>query len=297
MFVSDKLIFIELHKTGCTHIVRLLSGLVEGEQIGKHNQLTEELLRRGIPIIGSIRNPWEWYLSLWAFGCDSKGAVYSALTRKVGWNLRNLGLRADPLGVLYRLRRNFSGRPEMWKRCYADVNDAGAFRAWLSMINDRAYWNDFKDGFGRSKASEAGGLYTYRFLKLFCVTAEQNHRLDAVRHPGDAHPFAARCCFVDHFVRNERLEQDLIGALSEIGIELSAKQRANVMAAGRTNASSRRKPASCYYDGETERLVRERDRLIVDRFGYRLEDGGTVGAAKQARVGATSSGSALPEGI
>ncbi len=39
MFVSDKLVFTELHKTGGTHIYSWLSRLIGGEQRGKHNRV------------------------------------------------------------------------------------------------------------------------------------------------------------------------------------------------------------------------------------------------------------------
>ena len=71
MFITDKLIYIQMNKTACTHIASLLSKHIGGKQIGKHNWLehydTEKF------ICGSIRNPWEWYISLWAFGCKGEG--------------------------------------------------------------------------------------------------------------------------------------------------------------------------------------------------------------------------------
>ena len=47
MFVSDSIVFMELHKTGCTHIRNLLKELVGGEFQGKHNQATPDLLTSG----------------------------------------------------------------------------------------------------------------------------------------------------------------------------------------------------------------------------------------------------------
>jgi len=55
MFVSEKIVFLELHKTGGSHIGHLLSSLLEGEQVGKHNTLKG--LYRNRTILGSIRNP------------------------------------------------------------------------------------------------------------------------------------------------------------------------------------------------------------------------------------------------
>lgn len=45
MFKCDELIYIQMHKTGCTHIASLLSMLFNGEIIGKHNTATSEQLK------------------------------------------------------------------------------------------------------------------------------------------------------------------------------------------------------------------------------------------------------------
>ena len=75
-------------------------------------------------------------------------------------------------------------------------------------------------------------------------------------------------CYIDHFIRNERLEEDLIGALDSCGVRLSENQRDRIRSSGRTNASSRKQNASYYYDDDTIALVYERERFIVDKFGY-----------------------------
>ena len=38
MFIADRLIYVELPKTACTHIGKLLALVVPGEQRGKHNK-------------------------------------------------------------------------------------------------------------------------------------------------------------------------------------------------------------------------------------------------------------------
>ena len=84
MFVSEKIVFIQLQKTGCTHIAKLLSNLLEGRHIGKHNRATPELFTNQRSFLGSIRDPWEWYVSLWAYGCDKKGRIYQRVTKRKG---------------------------------------------------------------------------------------------------------------------------------------------------------------------------------------------------------------------
>ena len=75
-------------------------------------------------------------------------------------------------------------------------------------------------------------------------------------------------CFIDHFIRNERLESTLLQALDLSGVPVSDQDKAAVLSRPRTNASSRSHGPEYYYDSHTKRLVLERERLIVEKFGY-----------------------------
>jgi len=82
MFKGDELIYIQIQKTGCTHIASLLSMLFNGEIIEKHNTTTPEQIKSTKYILSSIRNPWDWYLSLWTYGVQGNGALMQRLTKK-----------------------------------------------------------------------------------------------------------------------------------------------------------------------------------------------------------------------
>src|SRR5690606_10461451 len=115
MFVSDRIVFLELQKTGCTHIRNLLQELVGGELVGKHNRAGRELCSVDRFFLGSVRDPWEWYISLWAYGCDRKGVVFGTVTKR-GRRIRGRGWSVDPIGAvrdLLRSRPNRNG--EEWR--------------------------------------------------------------------------------------------------------------------------------------------------------------------------------------
>lgn len=257
MFVSRDLVFVELHKTGCTHVGRLLATLVAGQQIGKHNPAPLALLGSGRKFIGSIRNPWDWYVSLWAYGCEKKGAVYE---RTTGLAARtNAGSFADTNAITPVA----AARTREWQRCYADVNSASAFRDWLNMMHDARYRHDIGEGYGASSVSRLAGLLTYRYCYLFCRPT--NIIFDSI---AGLQAYEKLNCYIDHFIRTEHLEEDFCRALAFAGVPLSNAQRESVLTMGKTNTSRGRKQASYYYDPSTVNLVRERERLIVDRFRY-----------------------------
>lgn len=272
MFVSDKVVFVELHKTGCTHIRHLLKELVGGEFVGKHNQIGSGLLAGDRLLLGSIRDPWSWYVSLWAYGCDHKGFIYGNATRD-GVRLKGHGWKEHPLRAVRSLLAHRANRhAAQWRRTYENVNDPGAFRAWLHMLHDERYWHDYGEGYGRSRASRVAGLYSYRYMKLFTCRDDGDEVEDGIDGI-DSHDELVRHeqthCFIDHFIRNERLEHDLFQALESSGIHVPERTRLEILARPKTNTSSRSGGADFYYDDASERLVGERDRLIVDRFSYR----------------------------
>ena len=245
MFISEKLVFIELHKTGCTHIRNLLNELLPGEFVGKHNQVSLDVSKKERFFLGSIRCPWEWYVSLWAFGCDKKGAVFNKVTAQ------------DQLRGL-----------EKWTRVYQSSEDVSAFREWLFMMNDKQYWHDFGEGFGGSPISQFAGLLTYRYMTLFCCKDHESVNLAKLDSFDSLAEYARERCFVDHFIRNEKLEADFFKVLELIGINVSIEKRAELSLRPKTNLSSRAHDAHYYYDSDTEKLVFERERFIVEKFGY-----------------------------
>src|SRR6476619_6662167 len=95
MFISDRIVFLELQKTGCTHIRDLLRELVGGQLVGKHNQARRRLFIEGKSFLGSIRDPWDWHVSLWAFGCQGKGSVHISVTVD-GLRIKGRGWTRNP---------------------------------------------------------------------------------------------------------------------------------------------------------------------------------------------------------
>lgn len=267
MFISEELVFIELHKTGCSHIIKLLSKLLEGHRIGKHNPATPDLLNSGKIFVGSIRNPWEWYVSLWAYGCDKKGAIYSSVIRPKG-QLRALGWRNAPLRAAHLLLTDYSRDSDKWKRCYTDVNDASGFREWLHMINSQKYWNDFGGEYGSSTISNFAGLLTYRYVTLFCK-AINSKDFKGISSYSDLRDFCRRQCYIDYFIQNEKLEADFISVLEKCGLAISDEAKGKVFSSGKTNISSRKQKANYYYDSDALKLVYDREQLIIEKFGYK----------------------------
>ncbi len=286
MFVSDKLVFIELQKTGSTHVRHLLTELLGGSLEGKHNAPTPEILDQGLPILGSVRNPWSWYVSLWTYGCSKKGVLYQRLIDPARWQTKNKQVdtsgdddddeapagRAQPglkkgkgMGMRKPLPPLASAEraANFW---YADPGNVEAFREWMAVVMSPAARRIVESGYRRNPISKCCGLMSYRYFKLFVRDTDQLgpeykslamvKRLDEER------------CWVNHFIQSERLEDDFLKALAASGVVLTDEQIANVRSARKRNVSERPLPTNAYYDETTIRLVQERERFIIEKFGY-----------------------------
>lgn len=274
MFISDPLVFVELHKTAGSHIGRCLRTILEGRQVGKHNMVPPELYDRFI--LGSIRNPWDWYVSLWGFGCDGNGSAYHQATRRFGWSYYWRQLNKEmgktwltPSEYLTQILSDARKPVNAWRDTYRDSSDPACFRAWLKLIMDPEHRYDIGEGYGFSPISHHSGLLTYRFFKLFSRLGQNLYRDPALGRAEGLQAVWAQHGITNAIVRTEALEDELIQALELAGIALSEEDRAFILEGKtqKTNTSTR-KPADYYYDDETIALVNQRESFIIQQFDY-----------------------------
>lgn len=242
MFISDKFVFLELHKTGCTHIRKTLNYLLDGELIGSHNQASRDLFTEERIFLGSIRDPWEWYISLWAYGCDNKGGVFHNLLH--------------------------SKNRQRWRETYINTSNAEAFRTWLHMMHDPENFADIGEGYSECSVSRISGLMTYRYLYLFCTKVGEQQNLNQQPTFENIKNYDNENCFIDRFIRTENLEANLFRCIEEFGVNIPNNMKSEVLSIPKSNTSSRKFGPEYYYDIRSENLVAERERLIIDKFGY-----------------------------
>jgi hypothetical protein len=69
MIVTDRMVFLHLHKSGGTFVNRMLRHcLPKAERIGYHlpyREIPNEARR--LPVVGTVRNPWAYYVSWFHF--------------------------------------------------------------------------------------------------------------------------------------------------------------------------------------------------------------------------------------
>jgi len=253
MFINEKLVYLAFLKSGCTHVLKLLASIpdLDGKVIGKHNSIYDidkkELNNFSQKIkSGNIRNPWDWYVSLWAFSCMQRGGLFTHTAKK---------------NILRKLKhpKTFFTSAKEWQKVYSDPEDPELFKKWLEMLlctrrKDIACFGDTTKiiGYMTYKYFE---LYTYNFKKAFKTirTYEQLSGFDQQNN------------FIDFFITSENLENDFRLLMIKTGIQKEVID--NVLNIPKTNPSQR-KHYRDYYNNDLIELVREKDKLIIEKHNY-----------------------------
>lgn len=266
MYIADNLVYLDLRKTGSTHITYLLDEMTDGRVVGNHYPPSSELLASSKTVVGSIRNPWEWYVSLWAFGCANQGGTYDSLTMKKG-RLRGRGWSKHGLTALRFMLNDLFRDRAVWLDRYADADDPERFRRWLTrLLGGELRPTDHQLG-NWSTIRDLAGLLTYEYLRLYCRYDGLNEGKSIAGYD-DLVQYEESHFYVDEVIRTESLETNLIEALERSGYVLSADEEEAILDGGTHNVSSRRSTLSYYYDPHTVDLVRSSERLLIEKYQY-----------------------------
>ncbi len=271
MLITNKLIYIELHKTGCTHTRTILADMFKESHriIGKHNNY------ESVPSnlmgdfnnkikIGNIRNPWDWYVSLWAYGCQKQGGLYGRLTKDDSLlskdNLKHILKR-------YMNRGYPRLNPTIWRQLYSDPNNYANFNSWLHLILSIDK-HDIGEDYKINTLSEFSGLLTFRYLRLY--TYRKNFKNIDSRVKLKEYDINEN--FMDFTIKNERINEDLITLAKKIHFE--EKKLISILKnyTGRINKSSRERDYRKYYNDKSISLVEKYEQFIVDKYNYQFED-------------------------
>jgi hypothetical protein len=263
MFKCDQLIYIEMQKTGSTSIKSLLSNLFHGEQIGMHNAATQDQITSNKYIISSIRNPWDWYLSLWSFGVLGDGDLMKRLTK-----------RNDS-----RLSHELSENVTLWRDLYDRGDNVDSFRKWLKLIHNPGNSHFMGEGYANTAIVSFCGFMTYRYLYLCCQNISELINPGLISSYTDLVQFEKNNCYISFFIRQESLKDNLCKAVEKVR-PITREEKELIYGAEKALVSKRRFLISDYYDKESIELVRSRDRLLVTKFDYSPPQIAEQGAAQ-----------------
>jgi len=238
MIVADKFVYIHMHKTGGQTLSQILLSRIRGAQeVGYHYPISLlPVSLSALPIVGMVRNPWDWYVSWYAFNTRPEivNPVFLILSDGYQSDFNQTVTNLITLG-------DDSERSKQYRRALADV------------LPDNLQGNI---GVGLSKScmttlAESGkGYFTWLFNRM-------HGNLDRSS---------------THIGRFENLEADFLTLLQRCGLE---EEELESLRQGFTKTpprnTSRHSHYSHYYNDNLRDLVATRDADIITRYGYTFE--------------------------
>ena len=228
MIVTDRLLFLHLHKSGGTFVNALLTRCVpSARRIGYHLPYREvPAAYRDLPVVGTVRNPWGYYVSWYHF--------------QLGVPKRN---------ILFQICSN-EGRLGFTETVANLVNLSGD-EPRLALLEDGLPDSYGKAGINLTKACVGElrernlGFYSFLHERMYAGAAEPT------------------------ILRAERLREELRATLLALGHLPNACAEQFLDESPPLNVS-RHDPPPRYFDEDLAALVAERDRTVIERYGYSL---------------------------
>lgn len=251
-----------MQKTGGTHIASLLSNYFNGYSSGKkHDWLIDYDTEKYI--LGSIRNPWDWYVSLWASGIEKRGGLYKRLTSSRVKKFKRYLRR----GNLKSIRNVIKNPAQLWSSTYQDYKDPMSFRDWLKLVCSPERKQELGEGYPESAISNFAGFMTYRYCCRYLKNWAFNE--NKIKDIYTLIQYDNCNNLLNFTIKTEFLESDLINSLKLAGyhIDDTVIKQINNSSQKKINISKHEK-ASFYYDDETIKLVEEKERFIIEKYGY-----------------------------
>ena len=265
MIIGDKFIYFELQKTGGTFVsvVLLDNEFIKVRKLGKHNRYTElddDILTdfEHWKKIGNIRNPWEWYVSLWAFGCTRKGSIYSHMAKKPKLYKQSGIIRAlkDPLSMVRDTHAV--------NKLYEDVNNIENFRIWVNLILEPSQISmgiEYK----KSKFSKFAGLMSFRYLNLYCLYSPK--AISSLSSYEQLLEYDSKNNFMNHVIRLENINSEMLKISHVFGLKkeemaIQLKKHAKPL------NKSKHLEYNEYYTEKLKELVMIREKFIIHKYKY-----------------------------
>jgi hypothetical protein len=236
MIVTDYFVYIHVSRTGGTFLNKLIKEHVPGARMLQYHGHLKDLPAdfSHLPVIGFIRNPWDWYVSMCADYARKQQYVFQILSDRgaLGFEAtvsRFLTLGNDNAESKKLLRRLATVAPRV-------INVRRPLRNHLPGLCS-GHFDNYPEGLG---------YYSWLFQLMF--ESERAHQI--------------------HFGRFENLRAEALRLLEETGTPITSEITAYLADAEPLNASPRPKSFTDCYGSNLSRLVVEKDGQFIERFGY-----------------------------
>jgi hypothetical protein len=236
MIVTDHFVYIHTSRTAGTFLNKLIMENVPGAQMIRYHGHLRDLPEKfdHLPVIGFVRNPWDWYVSMYYDYRRKQQYVFQVVSARgtLGFEATisrflNLGDNSVPSKrLLQQLSRT---APKV-------VNSGTPPR--LRMPGLRS--DHFRD-FGEDQ-----GYYSWLFKLMY--ETDRNHQI--------------------HIGRFENLREEALRLFEQTDTPITQGISAYLKESEVINASPRPKNSAGSYTPDLVQLVSDKDRNLISKFGY-----------------------------
>ncbi len=269
MFISEQICFVEFGKTGCSFIREVFNENIKSGRLTKiHDQITNDLIYSERIKVGSIRNPLDWYISLWSFGClmKKKDPLYSNLTTLRLNPKRLKDVEDNILKKIFFLYDQFRKDINLNENLYSDPYNIDNFKNWIRNLFDLKKRNFIGEQYSISNTNNFLGYMSFHYLIRFTNPLFHKKLFDgSMNNLMDINEYYKKYNYIDYFIKFESLNSSLISLFEKIKLPLNKNDLHNTKP---INKSNRFTKIDDYYDKETTEMVKHYDALIFKLHKY-----------------------------
>lgn len=232
MIATPEILFIHLHKTGGQFVNRLLLQHLPGAyRVGYHLPRSEappEL--KSLPTFAFVRNPWDWYVSWYAFNlaAPERNPIFRTVT-----DAGRLDFKAAISNML-----------QLGNAAHTPMREE------ISAALPEHRENNFGSGITRTVMTGFQDQDNAYFTWLWRYMCSVQGSVTGM-----------------HMGKMERMREDLPRLLEACGSRPSVELVRAIVSTPAVNASPRREYRD-YYDQELRDMVAMRDKSIIEAYGY-----------------------------
>jgi tetratricopeptide (TPR) repeat protein len=259
MIITERFVFIHMHKTGGQTLNDIIKRCIPTHQVIGYHYPSKEVPADSatLPLVGIVRNPWDWYISWYAFnnGPKVRNPLFAIVSNNGKANLNTTISNLINLGCDSALSKQHRQQLiQVLPETLEQNRGVGLTKDDIRNFSDNNI-----------------GYYSWMFQRMF-----GNYSSDKT-----------------HIGRFENLQQDFLDIMHNLAVdqtqsiqdELSKRERKNV---------SNHSHYSHYYNVTLQRLVAEKEGQLIDYFDYKFE---TVGPSENTHENRTNAAQTSNQGF
>jgi hypothetical protein len=240
MIVTKHFVYIHTSRTGGTFLNKLIMEHVPGARMIQYHGHLGDLPREyaHLPVIGFARNPWDWYVSMYCDYRRKQQYVYQILSDRGVLGFKETVSRFLKLGE--NNDRSKRLLDQLCKAAPTSINAQAPGRRGTPGLRSEHFAN----------YPENQGYYSWLFQLMY-----KSENAQSV-----------------HIGRFENLREEALRLFEECGTPITDGIAEYLKQAKPLNPSPRPSSYIGGYSPELEKLVSEKDKYLVERFGYEFSE-------------------------